>query len=190
MRWLLEVDTHGRITLPTEVLKMLPGGDALEATIEAGAVVLRPVRVAHAGEARAPRRDDRVAEGRVHQAPRADAGRGHPSAFAGGDDGDMGGMGGEMGGEAGSGYFDHVKCPSCKAQIDPERLEVSQGRAACPRCGAAISLKNLFGLKDSFSEEDAEDLSLDDLMPGRAKAAGPKRSADPGLEGLVPWKKK
>lgn len=188
MRWLLEVDTHGRVTLPTEVLKMLPGGDALEATIEGGAVVLRPVRVSAAGEAPrgAPRRDDRVAEGRVRQAPRPD----QPSAFGGGDFGDAGEATSGGGGEAGSGYFDHVKCPACKAQIDPERLEVVQGRAACPRCGAGISLKNLFGLRDSFSEEDAEDLSLDDLMPGKGTAKGGKPPPDPGLEGLVPWKRR
>ena len=46
-------------------------------------------------------------------------------------------------------YFDHVSCPQCKAAFDPEKIASGPGQPmACPSCGAAIGLTDLFGLKD------------------------------------------
>ena len=64
-------------------------------------------------------------------------------------------------------YFDHVRCHACKAMIDPESVGGSGGKGmTCPRCGAALSLTDLFGLAAAFSEEEEENVSLDDLVPG------------------------
>lgn len=63
-------------------------------------------------------------------------------------------------------YFDHVSCPQCKAAFDPEKIASGPGQPmACPSCGAAIGLTDLFGLKDAFAEEDQPSLGLDDLSP-------------------------
>ena len=73
-------------------------------------------------------------------------------------------------------YFDHVKCPNCSAMLKPESLG---GRGmACPQCGGALELKDLFGLSAAFDEEGPPDLSLDDLMQSEAQLAGePARAA-------------
>ncbi|MCO4746142.1 MAG: hypothetical protein KC912_15200 [Proteobacteria bacterium] len=68
-------------------------------------------------------------------------------------------------------YFDHVKCSSCRAQLDPESLVTIQGTARCPRCGGQISLTDLFGVADAFVGDDAPNVGIDDLVPG-----GPSRS--------------
>jgi hypothetical protein len=74
-------------------------------------------------------------------------------------------------------YFDHVRCSACKAMIDPESLGSRPGQGlSCPRCGAPLSLGDLFGLKDAFAEEDQEELSLDDAM---SKMRAPTASVAP-----------
>lgn len=73
-------------------------------------------------------------------------------------------------------YFDHVKCTSCRAQLDPESLVTIQGSARCPKCGGEIALKDLFGLRDAFAEEEAPQVTIDDLVPGGPARSGPSRS--------------
>ena len=65
-----------------------------------------------------------------------------------------------------SGYFDHVRCHNCNAQIDPERIEKDRGQMSCPACGEALKLSDLFGVKAQFMEEDGVQVGLDDLVPG------------------------
>ncbi|TNE88937.1 MAG: hypothetical protein EP330_13075 [Deltaproteobacteria bacterium] len=69
-------------------------------------------------------------------------------------------------------YFDHVKCTSCRAQLDPESLVAIQGTVRCPRCGGHIAMKDLFGLRDAFAEEDAPQVTIDDLVPGGPARGG------------------
>lgn len=80
-------------------------------------------------------------------------------------------------------YFDHVKCSGCRAQLDPESLVAIQGTVRCPRCGGNISLTDLFGVRDAFSEEDEPQVTIDDLVPGGPSFGGggppPPRSAPP-----------
>jgi hypothetical protein len=68
-------------------------------------------------------------------------------------------------------YFDHVQCHTCGARMDPEKLVPGQGEGpACPYCGAALNLADLFGVKDSFvGHDDGEGNahSLDDLVGGQ-----------------------
>lgn len=74
-------------------------------------------------------------------------------------------------------YFDHVRCSACKAMIDPESVASKPGQGlSCPRCGAPLSMGDLFGLKDAFSEEDQEELSLDDVL---SKMRAPTASVAP-----------
>jgi hypothetical protein len=85
-------------------------------------------------------------------------------------------------------YFDHVRCSACKAMIDPEQVASRPGQGiSCPRCGAPLSMGDLFGLKDAFLEEEQEELSLDDAI-GKMKAPtasvapppqAPRRAASP-----------
>jgi hypothetical protein len=58
--------------------------------------------------------------------------------------------------------------------MDPEGLGGREG-LVCPSCGADLKPTDLFGLADAFVEEDAPDVSLDDLVPGRT---GPVSVAD------------
>jgi hypothetical protein len=76
-------------------------------------------------------------------------------------------------------YFDHVKCPSCQASFDPERLEGGPDGPRCPRCKSTLRLENLFGLKDEFrdDDEDGNNVSLDDLVGGGGRG-GPSRGGD------------
>ncbi|MCB9687086.1 MAG: hypothetical protein H6738_16960 [Alphaproteobacteria bacterium] len=112
-------------------------------------------------------------------------------------------------------YFDHVRCNSCKAMLDPESLGGRPGEGlTCPRCGAPLALTDLFGLKDSFAEEDEQEMSFEDLVsvqagpaargpsgpsapppsppprPGQARpsrpAPGPSRAAPPARAGGAP----
>jgi len=75
-------------------------------------------------------------------------------------------------------YFDHVRCPHCNAMLKPESLG---GRGmACPECGGALELKDLFGLSAAFDEDSPPELSLDDLMQSEAQLAGePARKKQP-----------
>lgn len=69
-------------------------------------------------------------------------------------------------------YFDHVRCHACKAMLDPETLASTPGQGlTCPRCKAALSLTDLFGLADAFAEEEEGPVSLDDLVSGPRPAA-------------------
>lgn len=63
-------------------------------------------------------------------------------------------------------YFDHVRCPSCGAQFDPESIDTSGGVAACPACGAQLDIKSLFGVAAHLEEVDAPNAHIDDLVSG------------------------
>jgi len=63
-------------------------------------------------------------------------------------------------------YFDHVKCPSCGAQFDPEKIEASGGVAACPACGGGLDIRSLFGVAAHLEDSDAPTANLDDLVEG------------------------
>lgn len=85
-------------------------------------------------------------------------------------------------------YFDHVKCNGCGAQLAPESLVTMQGHARCPKCGGNISLADLFGIADRFSEEDAPNVTIDDLVPGgpsRGASSAPPRASERQEPGLV-----
>jgi transcription elongation factor Elf1 len=63
-------------------------------------------------------------------------------------------------------YFDHVRCPSCGAQFDPESIESRGGVASCPSCGAQLDVKSLFGVAAHLEEVDAPEAHIDDLVAG------------------------
>lgn len=80
-------------------------------------------------------------------------------------------------------YFDHVRCPSCGASFDPERVDARHGVMACPACGAQLDLKSLFGLGAHLEEPDQEHVTLDDLVsggPSTASAPAPRSAPAPG----------
>ena len=77
-------------------------------------------------------------------------------------------------------YFDHARCPQCGTAFDPEKVQSRGGELACPACGASLALASLFGLKDSFLEEEQPDLTLEDAVP---EATEPTRE-DPGTPNL------
>jgi len=66
-------------------------------------------------------------------------------------------------------YFDHVRCPSCGAQFDPEAIDGSGGFAACPACKSQLDVKSLFGVAAHLEEADAPDAGIDDLVAGYGK---------------------
>ena len=71
-------------------------------------------------------------------------------------------------------FFDHVKCPSCGAAFDPEKVTTRGREMTCPSCHAPLALTDLFGLNAAFAEEDQPNLSLEDAIPkadDKAKAA-------------------
>jgi hypothetical protein len=77
-------------------------------------------------------------------------------------------------------YFDHVRCHACKAMLDPENLGGGDGKGlVCPRCGAALDLKDLFGLNAAFDEEEEGPVSLDDLVPSASKPKPAARAPEP-----------
>ena len=63
-------------------------------------------------------------------------------------------------------YFDHVRCPSCGAQFDPEKIENRGGAAACPACGGQLDIRSLFGVAAHLDEADAPNANIDDLVEG------------------------
>ena len=63
-------------------------------------------------------------------------------------------------------YFDHVRCPSCGAQFDPESIDGSGGVAACPACKGQLDVKSLFGVAAHLEEADAPNAGIDDLVAG------------------------
>lgn len=63
-------------------------------------------------------------------------------------------------------YFDHARCPSCGAAFDPDKITTVDGKPACPACGAPMKLVDMFGIADAFAEDEPDDLTLDDLVPG------------------------
>jgi len=70
-------------------------------------------------------------------------------------------------------YFDHARCPSCGAAFDPDKLSSRDGQPACPHCGAAMKLVDMFGIADAFAEDEPDQLTLDDLVPGEPDEFGP-----------------
>jgi DNA-directed RNA polymerase subunit RPC12/RpoP len=83
-------------------------------------------------------------------------------------------------------YFDHVKCTSCGAAFDPEKIRTKGDAIACPYCGASLSLRSLFGLAAHWDEEAPEEMTLDDLVPGKPAAppaAGPEYGGPRRIEG-------
>ena len=70
-------------------------------------------------------------------------------------------------------YFDHVKCHHCGTMLNPDNLSAGM---ACPSCGERLSLTDLFGVADAFSEHDQPEATLDDLLaPQKAYADDPLR---------------
>lgn len=63
-------------------------------------------------------------------------------------------------------YFDHARCPSCGLAFDPDNVSTRDGQPACPHCGAAMKMVDMFGLADAFAEDEPEPVTLDDLVPG------------------------
>jgi DNA-directed RNA polymerase subunit RPC12/RpoP len=74
-------------------------------------------------------------------------------------------------------YFDHVRCPSCGAHLDPEALDVREGAARCPHCSSQIGLRDLFGVADAFVDEDEPHVTIDDLVPGGSRVPPRHESA-------------
>ncbi len=66
-------------------------------------------------------------------------------------------------------YFDHVRCPSCRAAFDPEKVATRGRELTCPACGETLRLADLFGLSAAFAEDDQPDLSLEDAIPSRSE---------------------
>ena len=62
-------------------------------------------------------------------------------------------------------YFDHVRCPHCRAMIDPEKVGGQSRQMMCPRCNGQLSVVDLFGVGDAFVEEDEPSLTLEDAVP-------------------------
>ena len=85
-------------------------------------------------------------------------------------------------------YFDHVRCPSCKAAFDPEKVSAQGQMMACPYCHSKLSLKSLFGLADAFAEEETADLSLDDLVSSPVSGQQEEPNSD-ALKALKDLKK-
>lgn len=88
--------------------------------------------------------------------------------------------------------FDHAKCPGCGANLDPERLAAGPRGPQCPRCQTPLSFVDLFGVADAFAEEDGEQMTIDDLVPGmgpsrRSGAADPEKMT---LDHLLPTKRR
>lgn len=87
--------------------------------------------------------------------------------------------------------FDHALCPGCQAILDPERLAGAPGTPKCPRCQTTLSFVDLFGVADAFREDEAENLSLDDLVPGsKPKPAAPAAKEQLSLDALVPGRRR
>jgi len=73
-------------------------------------------------------------------------------------------------------YFDHVKCHHCGVMLDPDNLSAGM---ACPSCGQQLSLSDLFGVADAFTEAEQPEATLDDLL------APQKAFADDPLKGFA-----
>lgn len=80
-------------------------------------------------------------------------------------------------------YFDHVRCSSCGARINPEHVGRHTRRMECPSCGAQLQVADLFGVADPWAEDDVPDLTLEDAVPGAIPSSTPdpwsSRRADP-----------
>ena len=86
--------------------------------------------------------------------------------------------------------FDHALCPGCQAMLDPERLNAGPRGPVCPKCQTPLSLVDLFGVADAFSEEEGEKLSLDDLVPGSRPAPKTNPSTTLSLDALIPGRRR
>jgi predicted RNA-binding Zn-ribbon protein involved in translation (DUF1610 family) len=83
-------------------------------------------------------------------------------------------------------YFDHVRCHSCRSMLDPEKIGgVGGSQFSCPYCGVELKLRDLFGVKAAFSEDDQQDLSLEDLMRGDLDPNAPEHGSVPGGGGAT-----
>jgi hypothetical protein len=86
--------------------------------------------------------------------------------------------------------FDHASCPNCKAILDPEKLAPSDRGPACPNCGHPLTMKDIFGVSDSWMGEDDGDnnLTLDHLVPGYGDEPARPPPPDKGmtLDHLLP----
>ena len=86
-------------------------------------------------------------------------------------------------------YFDHVRCPSCGAQFDPEAIDSSGGVAACPACKSQLDIKSLFGVAAQFEDADAPSAGIDDLVAGYGNSGDAWRTTsgyDPLADGAPP----
>lgn len=97
-------------------------------------------------------------------------------------------------------YFDHVRCPSCGAQFDPEKIVSRGGAASCPSCEGQLDVRSLFGVSAHLADADAPEANIDDLVEGYGASgkawrttggydplAGQPASSDPlGARGAPP----
>lgn len=89
--------------------------------------------------------------------------------------------------------FDHARCPSpsCRAMLDPERLKPGPNGPLCYYCGTPLSMEDIFGVTAAFAEEEEEQMSIDDLVPGmgsqKPRSAPANEAKKPlTLENLLP----
>ena len=82
--------------------------------------------------------------------------------------------------------FDHARCPSCQAVLDPERLRAGTKGPECPHCKTTLSLVDLFGVSDAFRDEESPNLTLDDLVPQKQSSGRPSAPEALSLDSLVP----
>ena len=60
--------------------------------------------------------------------------------------------------------FDHARCPSCNAVIDPQRLKPGQRGQRCPTCDAELGIEDIIGVAAAFSEDDTQRQLVGDLL--------------------------
>jgi hypothetical protein len=76
-------------------------------------------------------------------------------------------------------YVDHVRCPACGAQFDPEAIESRNGVAACPACHGQLDVRSLFGVAAHLEEVDAPNASINDLVAGYGQEGGWRTTSAP-----------
>ena len=85
-------------------------------------------------------------------------------------------------------YFDHVRCPACNAQFNPEQIDSKGGVARCPSCNTQLGVASMFGVADAFvgvGDDEGIGLTLDDAVqsqpqPGSRPAQEPAPAPEEG----------
>jgi hypothetical protein len=83
-------------------------------------------------------------------------------------------------------YFDHVRCPACNSQFNPEKLDVQSGVARCPSCNTQIGVAGLFGVGDAFvgvGDDEGIGLTLEDAIEAQPRPGSqPVEAPTPGRD--------